>query len=74
MAQTELKQTAAAHDSFEKGSEIIERKLPKLDSGDLGSLWHDGLIARSLLREGRPLIDENSGPGPVTNAAKTARP
>jgi hypothetical protein len=72
MAQTELKQTAAAHGSFEKGSEIVERKFPKLDSGDLGDVWHDALIARVLLREARTMVKENSEP--VTDPAKTARP
>jgi tetratricopeptide (TPR) repeat protein len=72
MAQTELKQTTAARDSFEKGCDIVERRLPRLDSGDLGNLWHDGLIARLLLREARTRIEENSEP--VTDPAHTARP
>ena len=72
MAQTELKQTTAARDSFEKGCDIVERRLPRLDSGDLGNLWHDGLIARLLLREARTRIEKNSEP--VTEPGKVARP
>jgi hypothetical protein len=72
LAQAELKQTTAARNSFEKGCDIVERKLPRLDSGDLGDLWHDALIARILSREARTMIKENSEP--VTDPAKTARP
>jgi serine/threonine protein kinase/Flp pilus assembly protein TadD len=72
MAQTELNQTTAARNSFEKGCDIVERKLPRLDSKDLGNLWHDGLIARLLLREARILIKETSEP--VTDPAKAPRP
>jgi tetratricopeptide (TPR) repeat protein len=72
MAQTELKQTTAARNSFEKGCDIVEHKLPKLDSADLGDGWHDGMIANLLLREARTRIKENSEP--VTDPAKAARP
>jgi hypothetical protein len=72
MAETELKQTTAARNSFEKGCAIVERKLPRLDSKDLGNYWQDGLIANLLLREARTLIKETSEP--VTDPAKSARP
>ena len=72
MAETELKQTTAARNSFEKGCAIVERKLPRLDSKDLGNYWQDGLIANLLLREARTLIKETSEP--VTDPAKAPRP
>jgi hypothetical protein len=35
---------------------LAETKLPKLDSGDLGG-WNDWIIAHSLMREARILIE-----------------
>jgi hypothetical protein len=63
MAQMKLKQTAAARTAFDKGADIVEKKLPKLDSGDLGFEWENVLIANILMREARALIEPNSTPG-----------
>jgi tetratricopeptide (TPR) repeat protein len=59
MAQMQSKQAIPAREAFDKAAEIFEKKLPKLDSGDLGWLWHDVLIANLLLREAKVLIGEN---------------
>ena len=68
MAQIKLKQEAAARIALDRGAEIVERKLPKLDSGDLGVQWVDVVIANLLLREARALIKDNGTQG--TEAAK----
>ena len=60
MAQMKLKQEPAARVALGQGAEMVEKKLPKLDSGDLGFQWADVIIANLLLREARALIDGNS--------------
>lgn len=57
MAQIKLKQADAARDALAKGAEIVEQKLPKLDSGDLGTYWVDVIIANLLLREAKALLE-----------------
>jgi tetratricopeptide (TPR) repeat protein len=60
MAQMKLRQGAAALIALGKGVEIVEKKLPKLDSGDLGGQWVDVVIANLLLREAKALIERDS--------------
>jgi len=38
--------------------QLAETRLPQLDSGDPGALWHHWLIAHILLREARALIEK----------------
>jgi hypothetical protein len=57
LAQHQLKQTNEAGASLAKGREIIEAKLPKLDSGNLGEDWDDLIIAHALLDEAKALIE-----------------
>ena len=59
MAQHQLKQHDEAHAAFAKGIEIKEAKLPKLDSGDLGTEWYwrDWIVAHALMNEAKALIE-----------------
>jgi hypothetical protein len=61
MAQHELGRTGDARASLARGVEIIETRLPALDSGDLGGLWGDWNIAQVLLREAKALVEGVSG-------------
>jgi eukaryotic-like serine/threonine-protein kinase len=55
MAQYGSKQAEEASAVLGKGVELAEKRLPKLDSGDLGN-WHDWIIAHFLMREALALI------------------
>jgi tetratricopeptide (TPR) repeat protein len=57
MAHYQLKHTDAARAAFAKGAEIERKKLPKLESGDIGGNWLDWIIAHSLMREAKALIE-----------------
>ena len=60
MAQHQLKQHDDARAAFAKGIEIATARLPKLDSGDLGTEWYwrDWIVAHALMTEARTLIYE----------------
>lgn len=62
MAQHQLKQPEQARATLAKGVEIILRKLPKLESGDLGVDWGDWVIAYALAREAKALIEDQTAP------------
>ncbi len=53
MAKMRLNQTGAAREALAQGAELVEKKLPKLDRGDVGNQWVDVVIANVLLREAR---------------------
>ncbi len=55
LAQVQLKQTDLARGSLAKGQQIMQAKLPKVESGDLGPQWEEGLAARRLIEEARAL-------------------
>jgi len=59
MAQQQLMQPDEARTAFAKGIEINEAKLPRLDSGDLGTgwYWRDWIIAHALMDEAKALIE-----------------
>jgi serine/threonine-protein kinase len=56
MAQYRSKQADEARAALARGVAIVEGKLPKLDSGDLGH-WIDWIIAHALMREAKELIE-----------------
>ena len=56
MAQYRSEQTDEARIALAKGVEIAEKRLPQLDSGDLGEGWLDWIIAHALMREAKALI------------------
>jgi len=57
MAEHQLKHPDEARATLAKGVEIAETKLPKIDSGDVGGGWYDWIIAHSLMREAKLLIE-----------------
>jgi eukaryotic-like serine/threonine-protein kinase len=61
MAHYRSGQADEARIALAKGVEIAEKKLPRLDSGDLGDGWLDWIIAHALLREARALIQLPAG-------------
>jgi hypothetical protein len=56
MAQQQLKQTDQARATLAKGIDIVEKKLPTLESGDLGDDWNNWIIAHFLTDEAKALI------------------
>jgi hypothetical protein len=62
MAQYRSKQADEAGATLAKGVEIAERRLPKLDSGDLGDSWLDWIIAHVFLCEAKALIEGRAEP------------
>ena len=56
MAHYQLKQIKEAEAAFVKGAEIERTKSPKLENGDIGRDWLDGIIAHALMREAKVLI------------------
>ncbi len=76
MAQHQLKQHNEARAAFAKGIEIAEARLPKLDSGDLGTEWYwrDWIVAHALMTEARTLIERQpSGSTSLKPDASTRR-
>ena len=57
MALHRLNQAGEAREALSKATELAGAKLPRLDSGDLGPDWHDWIIAQTLLREAKALIE-----------------
>ncbi len=62
MAQWQLKQQVEARTTLIKGIEIEQTKLPRLESGDLGTgwYWRDWIIAHALITEAKALIEGRS--------------
>jgi len=57
MSRYHLKQPEEARAALQKGTEIVDEKLPKLDSGDLGDDWREWIIAQALMVEAKALIE-----------------
>jgi hypothetical protein len=64
------KQTEEACVALAKGVELAEKRLPKLDSGDLGYGWLDWLIGHILMREAQALIQGQADPPSIQSNAK----
>ena len=60
MAQYQLNQVDESRTALAKAYEIVDTRMPKLESGDLGVSWHDWLMAQILLREAKQLIDSTA--------------
>jgi hypothetical protein len=56
MAQYQLKRTEDSRATLAKCAEVVESKMPKPESADLGSDWRDWIIAHALLTEAQNLI------------------
>ena len=63
MAQHQLGPPDESREALKKAVEIADTQLPPLASADLGSGWHEWLIADILLREARELIEKKQRPG-----------
>ena len=61
MARYQLKQTDLACAALARGLEIAQEKLPTIQSGDVGEHWVEWIIARTLMREAKALIDVEPG-------------
>jgi WD40 repeat protein/serine/threonine protein kinase/tetratricopeptide (TPR) repeat protein len=57
MARHQTGQDQESGAALAKGSDIIETKLPKLASGDLGMNWGNWISAHALLHEAKALIE-----------------
>jgi WD40 repeat protein/tetratricopeptide (TPR) repeat protein len=62
MAQHQSGRLAESRDALAKGAQIIDTQMPKLESGDLGDIWRDWIIAHALLKEAKGLIDGEKVP------------
>jgi len=60
MAQKRLGQDSTAKASLSEAVRLIDRELPKLDSGDLGAGWINRIIADLLFREATPTVEGES--------------
>jgi hypothetical protein len=56
MAQHQLGQPEEAREALAQVDELIDERLPKLATGELGAGWHDWLIAQILRREAAGLV------------------
>jgi tetratricopeptide (TPR) repeat protein len=63
MAHHRLNQAGEAREALSKATELAGAKLPRLDSGDLGPDWQDWIIAQTLLREAKALIEGGAKAG-----------
>lgn len=63
MAQHQSGKLAESRAALDKGAQIIETKLPRLESGDIGDSWTDWIIAHALLKEAQGLIQEEKSHG-----------
>jgi serine/threonine protein kinase/tetratricopeptide (TPR) repeat protein len=57
MARRQLKQPAEARADLNRGLELVQTKLPKLDGGDLGDQWFDFLTTCILMREAKATVE-----------------
>jgi hypothetical protein len=62
MAHHQLKDSDTAERSLKTAEQIIEQKLPKLESGELGVSWHDWLMCDLIRREAQAMITKSGAP------------
>jgi tetratricopeptide (TPR) repeat protein len=60
MARHRLKKAGEAREALSKATDLAREKLPRLHSGDLGPNWYNWIIAQTLLREAKALIEGGS--------------
>jgi serine/threonine protein kinase len=60
MAQHQLNHPADARAALEKSQQILDTKMPKPESGDLGAQWPNWVTTRLLLHEASALISPPS--------------
>jgi len=63
MALHRLNQASEAREASSTATELAGAKLPRLESGDLGPAWYDWIMAQTLLREAKALIEGGAKAG-----------
>jgi WD40 repeat protein/serine/threonine protein kinase/tetratricopeptide (TPR) repeat protein len=61
MAYHRLNEPDKARAALREASEIMDRRLPKADSGDLGEFWLDWVFCQTVRREAQALIGAAAG-------------
>ena len=69
MSNYQLHHPDEARAALARGLEFANKKLPKLESGDLGSYWGDWIFAHLLMREARALIERGANGGEETKTS-----
>ena len=72
MANYQLHQLDEARAVLARGLEFANKKLPKLESGDLGSYWGDWIFAHVLMREAKALIEGGAKAGGETRTSDSS--
>jgi hypothetical protein len=62
MALRALHQNEPAREAFSAGKELAQKKLKRLETGEVGYEWIDWLIAHALMREAQALITDIAKP------------
>jgi len=57
MALHQSGQAQESRAALAKGTDFVETKMPKLESGDIGDAWIDWIVARTLMSEAKGLIE-----------------
>jgi len=57
MADYQLKQIGNARAALNKGVQIEQTKLPRIDGGDLSPDWMDWIITQTLMKEAKALLE-----------------
>ena len=58
MSEQKLGQAGKARSTLAAGEQVIDTKLPKLESGDLGADWPGWIAAHSLIEEARGVVEK----------------
>ena len=74
MALHRLNRGSEAREALSKATELAQAKLPRLDSGDLSPNWHNWIIAHTLLREAKALIEGQAATGAGQETAPKTKP
>jgi len=56
MAHYRMQHLPEARAALAQGEELADRRLPRLESGDIGGQWRDWIIARALMTEAKALL------------------
>jgi len=60
MAQQQLGKTSQARETLSNGLELADTRFPKGGEGSLDDQWNDWILAHSLMREAKALIQSDS--------------
>jgi len=74
MSNYQLHQLDEASAALASGLEIAAKKLPNLESGDLGESWDEWVFAHALMREAKALIEGDAKAGGETKTSDPSSP